>query len=335
MLPPSTRHCPGTAVLTTVTSTRSAQSSTVASLLATQLASLNTYVPGRISVVAGISGVLAAPGVEPPDTTGTSKPASFRAARCRSTLTQVPVHADSCLLEGFLVEPRGPVEEPAEFAARLCDRHHLLRGGDAGAPDADVHLDHGPDAGQAARGLDGVDDDGHPAVPGQRPEPRQLLGHDRVGDQHVVSRQHLGLADLGHRDAGRARRELHARDLRDLVRLGVRPQRDAPAPALLRHAGDVALERVEVHVDGGCVEIESVHPRRLCRPFASGQAGGAAREITGSSARPSASSSRSEPAGPSSSMPTGRPSRVRPAQRTSPGSLAVRKGTFLPRISTS
>src|SRR5438309_7767665 len=42
LLPPSTRHCPGTAVLTTVTRTRSAHSPTVASSLATQLASLNT-----------------------------------------------------------------------------------------------------------------------------------------------------------------------------------------------------------------------------------------------------------------------------------------------------
>src|SRR6266568_1402897 len=42
LLPPSTRHCPDTAVLTTVTRTRSAHSSTLASRLATQLASLNT-----------------------------------------------------------------------------------------------------------------------------------------------------------------------------------------------------------------------------------------------------------------------------------------------------
>src|SRR5688572_24519445 len=42
LLPPSTRHWPDTAVLTTVTSTRSAHSSSVASRLATQLASLKT-----------------------------------------------------------------------------------------------------------------------------------------------------------------------------------------------------------------------------------------------------------------------------------------------------
>ena len=42
LVPPSTTHWPATAVLTTVTSTRSAQSSSLARLLATQLASLNT-----------------------------------------------------------------------------------------------------------------------------------------------------------------------------------------------------------------------------------------------------------------------------------------------------
>ena len=42
LVPPSMTHWPGMAVLTTVTSTRRAHSSSVASLLATQLASLNT-----------------------------------------------------------------------------------------------------------------------------------------------------------------------------------------------------------------------------------------------------------------------------------------------------
>ena len=49
------------------------------------------------------------------------------------------------------------------------------------------------------------------------------------------------------------------RNLGNLVGLHVRPQRDAPRAALLLHPRDVALEHVEIDVEGRGVEVERVH----------------------------------------------------------------------------
>ena len=52
--------------------------------------------------------------------------------------------------------------------------------------------------------------------------------------------EHFGLADLGAADADRAALDLPAGDDRRLVRLGVRPQRDARGVGERLHAVDVA-----------------------------------------------------------------------------------------------
>src|SRR5207253_3109012 len=59
----------------------------------------------------------------------------------------------------------------------------------------------------------------------------------------------------------RAGIELHLRDLGNLVGLHVRPETDAPRATLLLHPRDVALERVEIDIEGGGVQVERVHYR--------------------------------------------------------------------------
>ena len=62
-------------------------------------------------------------------------------------------------------------------------------------------------------------------------------GHDRRRDQDrldAAGRQHLGFAELGAAQADRAGIQLQARDRQALVRLGVRPQRDARAASRAR-----------------------------------------------------------------------------------------------------
>ena len=48
--------------------------------------------------------------------------------------------------------------------------------------------------------------------------------------------------------------ELHLRNLWDLVRLHVRPELDTPRATLLLHPRDVALEHVQIDMEGGGVE---------------------------------------------------------------------------------
>ena len=81
-------------------------------------------------------------------------------------------------------------------------------------------------------------------------EARELgVGDDLVGDQHVADAgvdERRGLVDLLAADADGAVLELQPRDVRALVRLGVRPQREATAAHRAGHQVEVALEGVEV-----------------------------------------------------------------------------------------
>ena len=78
--PASITAWPGTAVLTTVASTDSAQSSQLHAPSMAVVRSLKTYVPGRTSV-APVSCARQAVGVDPPLITGTATPARSNASR--------------------------------------------------------------------------------------------------------------------------------------------------------------------------------------------------------------------------------------------------------------
>ncbi len=94
--------------------------------------------------------------------------------------------------------------------------------------------------------------DAHPDLRGmrQRHQPAQFLAADDfVGDQHVAHAaidHRLGLADLLHADADRAKFDLLQRDHRAFVRLGVRPQPHPPPGDPVGEPLQVALERIEI-----------------------------------------------------------------------------------------
>src|SRR5262249_4111367 len=83
-----------------------------------------------------------------------------------------------------------------------------------------------------------------PRQPGDLLHPHDLVRHQHVGD--AARDQRLGLAHLLRAHADRARRDLPLRDLGALVALRVRAQSRRALLHHLRHACDVALERVQV-----------------------------------------------------------------------------------------
>ena len=85
---------------------------------------------------------------------------------------------------------------------------------------------------------------------------------DRIADEDVADAgrgHHLGLAELLAGDADRAAGELLVRERGELVRLDVRPERDAERVAVGLHAVDVALDRVEVDDQRGRVDVGEPH----------------------------------------------------------------------------
>jgi hypothetical protein len=112
-----------------------------------------------------------------------------------------------------------------------------------------------------ASDVDRIDRNLHAARLRERSQPRQLRLHERIGDKHIFAGQHLRLPHFGDRDPDCARIELHLRNFTDLVGLHVRPQRDTPRPTLPLHPRDVALENIEIDVEGGCVQVERLHYR--------------------------------------------------------------------------
>ena len=139
-------------------------------------------------------------------------------------------------------------------AAQVAGRSAL----DPGAVHADVDLDQhiGAGTGSGERGghrlgrlvrVNGDREVGRAGHLGQAP-PR-LRPEDGVVQKQrpeLVAGHHLGLADLRDREPRRARGELHSRDGRHLVRLGVRPERDAVLTRVAREPRDVGLHPVEV-----------------------------------------------------------------------------------------
>ena len=115
------------------------------------------------------------------------------------------------------------------------------------------------DSVDGARDLHGIDRNLQRPSLRQLLQPRHLRLEQGIGDQYIVAGQHLRLAHFGNRDPDGAGRELQLRNLGDLVGLHVRPERHTPRATMLLHPRDVALERVEVDVERGCVEVERGH----------------------------------------------------------------------------
>jgi hypothetical protein len=213
---------------------------------------------------------LAAVGVEPTDTSSTSKPAprgAFVAADGGDAVTGGGGVGMSRVGEQPLQPQAGKARE------RLRQRPHAL-GDDPRAMEAGVHLD--ADVQPAPRGLEGrreraralfaVDAHDHPRAPGEGQQPLRLARtDDRVGDEEVVAagglEEGLGLADLRDGEAGGPEGELQARDLGVLVGLGVRAQAYARAAGGVGHARHVRLQARHVDHDRGRVEVVFGHAR--------------------------------------------------------------------------
>jgi hypothetical protein len=91
---------------------------------------------------------------------------------------------------------------------------------------------------------------------------------ERERDQHVVEprrRHHLRLAELLAGDAGRAGANLRVCEHRQLVRLDVRPEREAVAVAVRLHPRDVPVDRVEVDRERRRVELLERHRATIPR----------------------------------------------------------------------
>jgi hypothetical protein len=90
----------------------------------------------------------------------------------------------------------------------------------------------------------------------------QLRSSDyRVGDQHVAWRgrqHHLCLAHFRYGQSRRSQIQLPPADARRFVSLGVRAQPEPVPPGVIRHAAEVALHRLQIHQQGGCIDI--LHP---------------------------------------------------------------------------
>ena len=85
----------------------------------------------------------------------------------------------------------------------------------------------------------------------------ERIGQPDVGDARVG--EHLGLAELGAADADRAALDLHPRDLRRLVGLGVRPQPHAARVGRRLHPIDVPLEPRRVDEYRWCWKFGDSH----------------------------------------------------------------------------
>ena len=126
------------------------------------------------------------------------------------------------------------------------------------APAADVDLDQHVDSdARLRRGrldlgdvVDVVRADADLGLAGQRRQPLELGGAgDLVGDEHVANAagdHHLGLRHLLAAHPDGAERHLPRGNVGRLVRLGMRPQANAGTLGEVRHALEIALERVEI-----------------------------------------------------------------------------------------
>ena len=121
---------------------------------------------------------------------------------------------------------------------------------------------------ETQRDLRRVADDGHLHPLRQRGEPLGLRGADeREREQDVVEARighHLGFAELLAGDPDRSRLQLQARELGQLVRLDVRPQRDPVLVAVGLHPEDVPLDRIEIAGQHGRLELGELHQTLAC-----------------------------------------------------------------------
>ena len=93
----------------------------------------------------------------------------------------------------------------------------------------------------------------------RQPGQQRVLGgaHHLIADQdvaHAGRHEGHGLAHLLAADAARAQRQLAQRDLRALVRLGMRAQRHAMAVGPVLHGAQVGVEDGQVQRQAGCID---------------------------------------------------------------------------------
>jgi len=101
-------------------------------------------------------------------------------------------------------------------------------------------------------GLDRVDSNAQQASLHERAQAVTPLTVDpeRVGDKDIsdaTGHEYLGLRHSRHSEASRPRLELTQSDLATLVRLCVRPEKEASFSSQHRHIGDIAVEDVSIY----------------------------------------------------------------------------------------
>ena len=158
----------------------------------------------------------------------------MRSQAATASASQADGSCCPALGRAYVIKPRKPRPRSLEISAANA----AASAGDCTPqrPAPGVALDHRADAEICRRqrrrhalgGLATVEHQGQPRAARQRRQPLQLLSADDVvGDEDVVDAgvgHHLGLAELLAGDADGTELDLSARELRDLVRLDVRPE---------------------------------------------------------------------------------------------------------------
>ena len=216
-------------------------------------------------------------GVAPTLISSTGGPSRSTSAASRvSVCASLGRNGGDLALRSGAVAVAGVAEQPAEPQPRqLGDARDEFGGAaalriDAAAMKADVHLDqhvdlalvHAHQARPAPRDIEVVDDEREPRAIEELEDAGGVGRVDRVGKPDVVDAgrgEDFGLAELRAADADRAARDLHAREVRRLVRLGVRPEADAPRVRRRLHAVDVLLEARLVDEDRRGAEVAELH----------------------------------------------------------------------------
>ena len=84
--------------------------------------------------------------------------------------------------------------------------------------------------------------------------------HQQVGGRGAE--HDFGFGDFGHGQPRGATRNLPSGDAHGFVSLGVRPQAQAVLARVVRDAGQVALEDIQIHHERGRVYFRDMHVRR-------------------------------------------------------------------------
>ncbi len=113
-----------------------------------------------------------------------------------------------------------------------------------------------------------VDDEREPGAIEQREHAIGVDGVERIGEPDVLDagvRKDLGLAELRAADADRAARDLASGHVRELVRLGVRPEANAARVRRGLHAVDVPRHARGIDEDGRSAKLGEFHPYSLVK----------------------------------------------------------------------